>query len=129
MNYKWPFITAVAWLPLAFHAGMDLQEHWYGRVSLDHFSKIAGDPLNRGQIELDIKFPPSIKLGQIRLPDGGIYPEPGKPRWVEVIGDHGETKDWLDRLDFETYEWGAKDVAPTFKEACAQINPTPESCR
>ena len=111
------------WLALvasfgAFLSGYQYHQYRYGEVSLSHNMLIDGDPYNRGQISLEVRFPSSIRLGQIRLPYGGVYPD-GRPRWSEVIGPNGETKDWIDRLSFETYEFGKK-AAPTFAEACVQ---------
>lgn len=96
----WKFVASVCWLFIAFGAGSWWHQYQYGEVRVFTNVEIPGDKDNRGQKTIDIAFPAALKPRYIWLPNGEIYPDDGKPRWVEVLPS-GKEKRWLDRLSFE----------------------------
>lgn len=96
MKYFW---VAMALL-FGFSAGSWDHAQRYGEIRVFTNIEIPGDELNRGQRTIDITFPSALRPKYIWLPNGDIYPDDGKLRWIEVMPD-GTEKTWLDRLSFE----------------------------
>lgn len=92
-------IAIAVGLGLAYLGGWQHHAHNRGEVRL-FWNQDDGGPLNRGQNSLSIKFPSGVTPDHIRLPDGHIYPDPAKPRWLEVLAD-GKKKTWLDGFEVE----------------------------
>ncbi len=93
------YLLGMIWLLIAFFSGVRFQEYMHGSVTLETFVD-DGTDLNHGQQSLEIKFPYGVRVDQMRLPGGSLWPDDEhKPRWVE-IGPDGP-KLWIDRFDVD----------------------------
>lgn len=83
----------------SFEAGSWLHEVRYGRVSISTYVDDGG-PLNRGQQQVSIRFPDSVRPEQLVLPDGTIFPDTMRGHWVRMLPD-GNPQTWIDHIDLD----------------------------
>ena len=90
-----------AWcLFIGFVSGIKTHEYYHGSVDMKQNIFIKDDPLNRGQYNLDIRFPHGVEIHDLKMPGGITYPDYTKPRWIKILPD-GRKQTWLTHLNFE----------------------------